>query len=122
MDTIPPTAVTKTHPATREILPEDPLEMHAVEVDGDTELMLRLLVEEYARMGWDADQILELSRDPNYLTFHALWRMIGENDMRQRLRQIVSRCGVVRVTAVERPAEPEQLVTLRIPGNKSERS
>ena len=39
----------KIHPLDREMLPEDPLEMQAFEVPGDTELMFRIVIEEFAR-------------------------------------------------------------------------
>ena len=58
MASVDETAVPKVHPASREMLPDDPLEMHGFEVPGDPELMLRLLVEEYARMGWGMEAIL----------------------------------------------------------------
>ena len=54
-----PHSTAKVHPATREVLPDDPMEMHGFEVPGDPNLMLRLLVEEYARMGWGAEEILQ---------------------------------------------------------------
>ena len=69
-----PTPTPKIHPATREILPEDPMEMHGFEVPGDPNLMLRLLVEEYARMGWGAATIVQLARDPNYQALYGLLR------------------------------------------------
>ena len=79
----------KVHPASREILPDDPMNLHAVEVPGDTELMLRLLVEEYARMGWNLESLLELARDPF---------------MRDRLRtQIPSSAATYDSTASKNP-------------------
>ena len=117
MDTKPPDielqdAVPKTHPATREILPDDPMELHGFEVPGDPDLMLRLLVEEYARIGWGLELILQLARDPNYEAFHKLWQLFGEDEMGRRVGDVLSRCGVMRVTTVELP---EQLVQLELP-------
>ena len=100
-------AVPKNHPATREILPEDPLEMHGFEVPGDTDLMLRLLIEEYARVGWNSDQIMDLARNANYRALHGLWRIYGEDQFRTRVGEIVARCGVVRVRTLESNPEPE---------------
>ena len=34
-------AVEKVHPASREVLPDDPLSLHGVEVPGDADLMMR---------------------------------------------------------------------------------
>ena len=102
----------KTHPATREILPDDPMEMHGFEVPGDPQLMLRLLVEEYARLGWDSEAIMGLARDPNYQAFHGLLVLLGEEEFRRRVGEIISRCGVIRVKTKERAPAGQDLVQL----------
>ena len=104
----------KVHPASREILPDDPLEMTAFQIPGDPELMLRMLVEEYARAGWGTDMVMELSRDPNYRAFHGLWRLFGEEGLREKIRNIMSRCGVMRVTVREAETSVDQLVELEL--------
>ena len=108
-------AVPKTHPATREILPEDPMELNAFEVPGNPDLMIRLLVEEYARIGWGSEAIIQLARDPNYQAFHGLWQLLGEAELGRRVGDVLSRCGVMRVTVEELP---EQLVQLDLPGQE----
>ena len=102
----------KVHPATREILPDDPMEMHAVEVRGDPEVMLRLLVEEYARMGWGLEDILRLARDAHYPAFHGLHRLYGDVQLRERIAKTLQRCGVTRVSLREAAQIPENLVQL----------
>ena len=108
-------AVPKIHPASREILPDDPLEMHAFEIPGDPELMLRLLVEEYARIGWGVDDVMQLARDPNYTAFYGLRRSLGEEVLRRRVAEILARCGVIRVTATETEPLSERLVQIDLP-------
>jgi hypothetical protein len=110
-----PVGVAKTHPASREMFPDDPLEMQAFEVPGDVDLMLRLLVEEYARIGWGTDAILELARNPNYQAFHGLYRQFGEEVLRRRVGEIASRCGVLRVKVKEKPPATEGLVQIELP-------
>ncbi len=105
----------KTHPATREIAPEDPMELTGVEISGDTDLMMRLLVEEYARMGWDADAIMGLARDPFYVGFHGLLRQFGETELRRRIGEILNRVGITRVKTIEALQSPEQFVQLELP-------
>ena len=105
----------KVHPASREILPDDPLEMHGFEVPGDSALMLRLLVEEYARIGWGLEDLMRLARDPNYTAFHGLWRSLGEEELRRRIGAALSRCGVIRVTATETVPLSERLVQIDMP-------
>jgi len=104
----------KVHPASREMLPDDPLHLSRHEVGGDHELMLRLLVEEYARLGWGTEAMLGLAQNPNYLAFHGLLRLHGEATLRERIADIVSRVGVLRVTEHESPSEPaaDELVSI----------
>jgi hypothetical protein len=97
------------------MLPDDPLDLHGIEVSGDPELMLRMLVEEYARLGANTEFILELARDPFYQAFHGLWRSFGEVGLRRRVNEIIGRCGVVRVKTVEATPVSEQLVQINIP-------
>jgi len=104
----------KVHPATREILPDDPMELTGVEVPGDPELMLRLLVEEYARMGWDLAAVMRLAHDPFYVGFHGLLTAYGEDGLRRRVSEILSRVGVTRVLTKEAESVPQQLVQLEV--------
>ncbi len=111
----------KVHPASREILPDDPMNLHAMEVPGDTELMLRLLVEEYARMGWNLESLIALARDPFYQAFHGLSQLYGEEDLRRRIAEILGRIGVTRVTTVEAQARSEQLVQVELLSSSNSR-
>ena len=99
--------VPKVHPATRPVEPDDPMNLFAVEVPGDPELMLRLLVEEYARMGWGLDALICLFRDPFYVAAHGLWLHYGEEELTRRLGDLLKRVGVVRTktTIVAPPSE-----------------
>jgi hypothetical protein len=106
--------VPKIHPATRGVEPEDPMNLFAVEIPGDPELMLRLLVEEYARMGWGLEALMGLFRDPFYVAAHGLWLHYGEEDMRRRLTTLLSKIGVVRVKTTTAAQPPEQLVQINL--------
>lgn len=105
----------KIHPSSREILPDDPLEMHGLEVRGDPELMLRMLVEEYARIGWGLDELMQLASDPNYSAFHGLSQAFGKDELRRRIGNILARCGVIHVRAVEAATATEYLVQIDKP-------
>lgn len=110
-----PNATPKVHPASREMLPADPMEMHAMEVPGDADLMLQLLVEEYSRIGWGLDDLMKLARDPNYTSFHGLLRLLGEEKLCARISNILSRCGVLRFTTSEAQPPPDGLVQINLP-------
>ncbi len=108
-------AVPKVHPTTREALPDDPMEMHGFEVPGDPELMLRILVEEYTRIGWGVDAMMGLSKDPNYTAFYAFRKSLGDDGLRQALSRIIARCGVIRVKTTETEPMSERLVQIALP-------
>ena len=106
----------KVHPATREVLPEDPMNLHGVEVPGDPGLMLRLLVEEYARMGWNLESLMQLARDPNYQGFHGLLTRYGEEELRHQIGHILQRTGVMRTNMKETTSVSEvDLVQIDLP-------
>jgi len=112
-----PRAAAKVHPASREILPDDPMVMHGVEVPGDPDLMVRLLVEEYARTGWGLESIMELASDPNYRAFHGLWQRYGETELRRRIAETLSRCGVMRVKTRQQQPITGPFVQITLPSN-----
>jgi hypothetical protein len=109
MDTHPTNLVPKVHPATRGVEPDDPLSLHATPVEGDPEVMIRAVVQEFAWMGWDAERIVGLFRDPGYPLLHGLWLALGEAGIRERIESVVRRYGVYRFrsTIVEEPEEAE---------------
>jgi hypothetical protein len=68
--------------------------LHATAVGGDSEVMLRCLVQEYAWMGWDAERILDLFRDPYYPALYGLFLLFGENGVRERVAAVLASTGV----------------------------
>jgi len=111
-------AVPKVHPATRPIEPEDPMNLHGYEVPGDPDLMLRILIEEFARLGFDLPQIVQLCRDPFYQGLHGLWLKFGEEESQRRISAVLARCGVIRTTSATF-VESEGLVQLTL-GERAE--
>lgn len=109
--------VVSLHPASRAAEPDDPWELNACELPGRPEVMLRMIVEEYARLGFDAQQLVALARHPFYTGLHGLWRHFGEERLRQEVQRILARTGVMRVR--EAPAEaqpsPAALVQISLP-------
>ncbi len=111
--------VQKVHPASREILPDDPMDLHGVEVAGDARLMLRLLVEEYARLGWGAEQIMKLAQDPFYVAFHGLFQTFGPDRLRSEIDNVLARCGVTQIRTTESPTTaPREIVSLELPSDR----
>jgi hypothetical protein len=110
--------VPKIHPATRPVEAEDPFELFATPLAGDPEVMLRCLVQEYAWMGWNTEQILGLFRNPFYPALYGLLRVYGETGIRTRVAAVLNSVGVFRFdgSVVEEPAEPELIQLGILPG------
>lgn len=82
----------------KECEPDDPMELHAHAVIGDAALMLDQLIEEFARMGWDAGRIECLFQDPFYQAMHDLRLKFGLEAIRVRIAAVLARHGVLRVS------------------------
>ncbi len=64
---------------------------------GDPEAMATCIIEEYARMGMEEKEILELFRQPIYQT-HALYLERGEAWICDLIRKVLARTGRMRVS------------------------
>ena len=95
----------------KELESDDPMELQAIQCDGDPEYMIDCVAEEYARMGWSSEQILQLFESPAYPFLYSMVRARGSESIRRRIEKVVGRCGVFRARTLEAPEEPE-LVTL----------
>jgi hypothetical protein len=103
-----PHLVPKVHPATRGVEADDPLELVAEPLPGDPDLMLACVVQEFAWMGWGADQLLELFRSPDYPALNQLLARYGAAEVRRRVGELLGRSGVFRVReAVADDPDPE---------------
>jgi hypothetical protein len=93
----PERLVPKVHPLAREVAPEDPMELIANPVRGDPAVMLESVVQEYAWMGWDAEQLLGLFRSPFYPMLNQLWEHFGEEHVRRVVEAAAGRSGLFSV-------------------------
>ena len=79
--------------ATKPLDPEDPMALVGVGMEEDpddaalTEMALSF-VEEYARMGWNGEQILRLFRSPLFRGPHRILRAKGEDFVRGLLEAV----------------------------------
>ncbi len=102
-------AVEKVHPATREILPDDPMNLNGTIIDGDAKLMLVMIIEEFARMGWRTEQIIEAANNPFYQALNGLIHQLGEDTFRNQIDLVLQRMGVSRITITETNDQPNEL-------------
>ena len=91
------------HPKDRPAESADPFQMMAGGVEGDPGLMLDCIVEEYSRMGAGQEEIVRLFDDPQFLATHGLQGLFGAEETRDRVRDVLSRCGVLRVNVTALP-------------------
>ena len=86
------------HGRHKETESDDP---HALVIErvpgGDPELMATCLIEEYARMGMDEDQIFGLFHQGIYRT-HRLYEAWGAEKIRCLIHRVMARTGRMRLT------------------------
>jgi hypothetical protein len=101
--------VPKLHPLDRGVEADDPMELIATPAQGDPEVMLECMIQEFLWMGWDAEQLLGLFHSPLYPVLNQLRKHYGDAAIQQRVEEIVQRWGVLRFreTIAEDP-EPDE--------------
>ena len=113
-----PNDLVAPHGSHKQAEPSDPLALVGTRVPGgDVDELLRCFIEEYAAMGFGAQEILELFRQPQYAAIHPAYLRLGEKAVRARIAAVLEECGVFRVTAqhAESAAEPPKLVQIGRP-------
>ena len=80
---------------------DDPMQLKAGLLEGNPQAMLEGLIEEYAHMGWNADQIARLFEQPFFGATHGLTRRFGREAIRVCIDQTLQRCGVFRFDTTE---------------------
>jgi hypothetical protein len=107
--------VAKVHPATREVEVEDPMELVAMPVAGDAKVMLECVVQEFAWMGCDERQLMEMFQSADYPVLAGLREFVGEEEIRRQLRVILDRQGAFRVREViDDTPDPDELELIQI--------
>lgn len=105
MDSSDPRFVPKGDPRSRMSEPEDPFELMAEPVMGDPAVMLECILQEFAWMGWNAEQLLALFYNPGYPMLCDLRAHYGDEEIRRQVDALVERWGVWQFR--ETIAEPE---------------
>ncbi len=91
----------------------DPLMLVGVELPAGESASLeviRVFAEEYARMGFGEEKLMEIFRNPFYAGAHRAWLALGDERAREEVRDLVKVWG--RVRYVERDADPESGIVL----------
>ena len=75
---------------------DDPLELNGVGLAGEedtTEAMAECFIEEFMRLGYNAQQMLALFRNPHYIGMNMVVQNRGEQFVRDRIEDIAMRWG-----------------------------
>jgi len=79
------------------IEPDYPMELNGTEIAGDVGLMIDCIVEEYANIGWGEAKIMQIFEKPFFQSTYNLARAMPPGKLRERVRNVLGRCGVVRI-------------------------
>ena len=79
---------------TKQLEPDDPMEMKAAVISGDERLMMECLIEEFAHLGWGAKKISRIFSEPFFLASHGLEKRFGEQAVLECIEHTLARCGV----------------------------
>jgi hypothetical protein len=86
--------------------PDDPNMLVGVVLPGDAEsvtYMAETFADEFAMLGYDEDRLLVLFRHPFYAGAHQALQVLGEETIREIIRQSVSLWGRCRVSVRDGP-------------------
>ncbi len=86
----------------------DPMMLIGVELEaGESSSLVtaQVFAEEFARMGYDETQLMDLFKNPFYAGAHRAYLNLGEELVRQVVRENTGLWGAVRLS--ERDADPE---------------
>jgi hypothetical protein len=101
--------VPKVHPLARDAEAEDPMELFGSTVQGDPDVMLQCLIEEFASLGWDAESLMALFYSPQYPVLNQLRVCLGEPYVRQQVRELLAQRAAFRISAtIDEEVEPEE--------------
>ena len=84
--------------AVKESEADDPMYLDGTFVpEGEPDRMAEAMVEEFAHLGMDENQIFSLFARPFYAGTHRYFRLRGENETRQLIRSVLDRTGTLRM-------------------------
>ena len=75
----------------------DPLELMCARIPGDTGLLARCLIEEFAQIGYSAEDLFTLFAEPAYPLLNRILRTEGEVFVRGLIDEVLDECGMMKV-------------------------
>jgi len=87
--------------------PDHPLLLTPAVAWGDPGFMLECLVSEYALLGYDRNEILEMFDRPFFEGTYNLGQTFGPTEMRRRVASVLDRTGTLKVRVAQSSPDPE---------------
>jgi hypothetical protein len=76
--------------------PSNPLEFTGTEVAGELQFLARCLIEEYARLGYNADDLFLLFNQPSYQVTNQVLTSQGEPWVRRLIDEVLAEIHSIR--------------------------
>ena len=78
---------------------DDPMELVCERIPGDVDVLARCVIEEFAQIGYGAEELLTLFREPVYPMLNRILQTEGETFVRNLIGEVLDKCGTLRVNA-----------------------
>jgi ketol-acid reductoisomerase len=102
----------------KEVETDDPMELTGVVCNGDPDIMVIAIIEEYMRAGHTSEEVFELFKNPFYPTLHqALYRK-GFESIRKEIEETAKRIGIFKFETTE-SVEPVPVTLFRKEGSEN---
>lgn len=75
----------------------DPMELVCETIPGETAFLARCVIEEFALIGYGAEDLFTLFREPVYPMLNNILRKEGEAFVRSVIDEVLAGCGTLRV-------------------------
>ena len=81
----------------KEVESTDPMELVCERIPGDVDFLARCLIEEFAQIGYGADDLFMLFAEPMYPMLNGVLRTEGEAFVRNLINEVLDECGTLLV-------------------------
>ena len=75
----------------------DPMELVCEHVPGETQFLARCVIEEFAQIGYGAEDLFTLFREPVYPMLNGILRTKGKAFVRKLIDEVLDERGTLRV-------------------------
>jgi hypothetical protein len=73
---------------------DDPMELQGVACDGNQDMMVVAIIEEYIRAGFTTNEVFRLFKDPFYPTLNRAFLKMGSKYIYERIDETAKKCGI----------------------------